>query len=112
MAFATVNVTPSMGKWNIVDGYATDISASSALLADIANNTYLVKSISIDMEDNDKWVKVFDDAACVLGPVVTKGRQWKQVYESPLVVKGALNFQTENDEIVHVTVCYRKFPTS
>jgi len=111
MAFTTINVTPSMGKWNIVDGVATDISASSALLADIANNTYLIKSFSIDMIDTDKWFKMFDDAAVVCGPVETKGRQWKLRYESPLVVKGALNFQTENDEIVHVTVCYRKFAT-
>ena len=111
MAFTTINVTPSMGEWNIVDAYATDISVSSALLADIAFNTYLIKSITFDMEDVDKWVTIFDDAAIVCGPIQSKGRQWTVRYESPLVVKGALNVQTENDELFHITVCYRKFAT-
>lgn len=111
MAFTTINVTPSMGKWNIVDGYATDISASSALLADIANSTYLIKSITFDMEGTDRWAKIFDGTAIVCGPVESKGRQWSVRYESPLVVKGALNVQTESDQLFHITVCYRKFPT-
>lgn len=111
MAFTTVNVTPSMGEWDIVDAYATDISASSELLADIAANKYLIKSISFEMEDTDRYFQVLDDAAVVLGPVDTKGRQWKIRYESPLVISGALNVQTENDVICHITVCYRKFVT-
>ena len=111
MPFATINVTPTMGEWDTVDGYATDIQVSSTLLADIAANKYLVKSIVIDMEKIDRWFKIFDDAAIVCGPVENHGRQWKQRYESPLVITGALNVQTESDSVFHITVCYRKFAT-
>jgi len=111
MAFTATNTTPSMGEWDIVDAYGTDISTSSELLATSTAHNYLIKSINFDMEDTDRWVKFFDGTTLVCGPVETKGRLFRQIYESPLIISGAFNVQTENDTKVHVTVCYRKFPT-
>ena len=108
MAFTTVNATPSVGEWNIVDAYATNISTSSELLADLTANQYLVKSIWIDMDGTDRWIKIFDDAAIVCGPIETRGHLWHVIYESPLLISGALNVQTESDKVIHITVCYRK----
>lgn len=113
MAAFTVNTTPSMGEWNIIDAYNTDCSTSTALLADLTNSSYLVKSITVTFYGAiDKWFKFFNDTTLAIGPVELRGNQlWRVRYESPMVFTGAVNVQTETDKEIHITMCYRILPT-
>lgn len=113
MAFSAVNTTPSMGEWDIVDAYATDISTSSELLATSAAHNYLVKSITVLFYGaTDRWFKIFNDTTLAIGPIELRSNQvWHVRYESPMVFTGAVNVQTQTDKKIHITMCYRKFAT-
>lgn len=109
----TVNTTPSMGEWDIIDAYSTDVGTAQQLLADVAGNSYLVKSIVITMKDTDgRNVEIYNGATLSIGPVKPYNRPWSIRYESPMVFTGAINVKTETDRPIHITMCYRKFPTS
>lgn len=112
MAFAAVNTTPSMGEWDIVDGYAIDIRTSSELLGTSSAHNYLVKSIWFDLDADISWVKILDGVTLVCGPVEAHGHPWHIIYESPLIIKGAIMVQTEDNNKFHITMCYRKFATT
>ena len=108
----TVNVTPAMGEWNIVDAYSTDVSVTAqTLLADLTNHSYLVKSITVTMKDTDgRWFEILDDAVLRIGPVRPYNRPWHVRYESQMRFDGAIKVLTEADRQIHVTMCYRILP--
>ena len=111
MAAFTVNTTPAAGEWKIIDAYSTDVSTSTALLADVALHQYLVKDITITMIDTDgRWIKILNDTTLAIGPVKPKGQIWNVHYESPMVFSGAIYVQTESDKQIHVTMNYRTMP--
>ena len=110
MADFTVNVSPTRGAWNVCDAYNTDASASTELLADVAGNGYLIKSVSFEVNDNDKWLKLFDDAALVLGPIRARTNNWEKTFQSPIHIAGAVNIQTESNDQFHINIEYRFDP--
>ena len=113
MAVFTVNTTPAMGEWMILDAYNTDCSTSTDLLATKAGHSYLVKSITVTFFGaTDKWFKIFNDTTLAIGPIELRGNQlWTVNYESPMVFTGAVKAQTESDKEIHITMSYRILPT-
>ena len=108
----TVNTTPSMGEWDIVDGYSTDVSTAQALLASSSAHNYLVKSITVTILSTDRWFKILNGTTLAVGPVEPRGNYpWHIRYESPMVFTGAVNVQTQSDKEIHISMCYRKFAT-
>ena len=111
MAAFTVNTTPAVGEWMIIDAYSTDVSTSTALLADKTDHVYLVKDITILMPDtDDRWIKVFNDTTLAVGPMKPDGKIWNVHYESPMVFSGAVYVQTESNKQIHITMNYRVMP--
>ncbi len=107
MAAFTVNTTTTKGGWLIVDAYSTDVSTSTELLAVSTRNEYLLKSVSVEINDNDTWFKVFDDTTLRIGPVKPRTNNYHREYESPIRIAGAINIQTESDKQIHITIGYK-----
>ena len=107
MAAFTVNTITTRGKWLIIDAFSTDVSTSTALLADIAGHEYLIKSLSFEINHSDTWFKVFDDTTLRIGPVKPRTNNYHRDYESPFRVDGAVNIQTESDKQIHITIAYQ-----
>lgn len=107
MAAFTVNVTKARGEWLIADAFSTDVSTSTELLADITGHEYLVKSVSVEINDSDTWFKVFDDTTLRIGPVKPRTNNYHRDYESPFRIDGAVNIQTESDKQIHITIGYK-----
>ncbi len=107
MGTFTVNTTTTRGEWLIIDAYSADVSSSTELLTDITGHEYLLKSISVDINESDKWFKVFDDTTLRIGPVRPRGVAYHREYESPIRIDGAVNIQTESNNQIHITIAYK-----
>ncbi len=107
MAAFTVNTINTRGQWLIADAYSTDVSTSTQLLAASTGNEYLIKSISVEINDNDTWFKVFDDTTLRIGQVKPRTNNYHRDYESPIRFGGAVNIQTESDKQIHITIAYK-----
>lgn len=110
MADFTVNTVPTKGDWLVCDAYSTDVQASTELLADVAGNGYLIKSVSFEISSSEDWFKLFDDATLVLGPIDSRSNTWSKTFQSPIHIAGAVNIQTKTDELIHVNIEYRFDP--
>jgi len=106
----TVNSTVSNGDWIIVDAYSADISTSSQLVDTPAGHSALLKSITVDINETDKWFKVFNDADLQIGPVRPKGRIYHRSFETPLTFSGDIYVQTESNNQIHIIIAYRTKP--
>ena len=107
MADFTVNTITTRGQWSIADAYSTDVSTSTELLTDITGHEYLLKSVSVEINDSDTWFKVFDGTTLKIGPVKSRTNNYYRDYESPIRIDGAINIQTESDKQIHITVAYK-----
>lgn len=107
MAAFTVNAVTTRNGWLIADAYSTDVSTSTELLADITNHEYLIKSVSVEINDNDTWFKVFDDTTLKIGPVKPRTNNYHRDYEGFIRIDGAVNIQTESDKQIHITIGYK-----
>lgn len=107
MAAFTVNAVTTKGRWTILDAYSTDVSTSTALLAASTGNEYLLKSISVEINDNDRWFKLFDGTTLKIGPVKPRTNNYHREYESPIRIAGAINIQTESNVQIHITIAYK-----
>ena len=107
MADFTVNTVTTKGSYTIVDAYSTDVSTSTELVAASAGNEYLLKSISVEINDNDRWFKLFDDTTLKIGPVRPRTNNYHRKYESPIRIAGAINIQTESNNQIHITIAYK-----
>ena len=107
MAAFTVNTITTRGAWRIADAYSTDVSSSTALLADVAGHEYLIKSLSFEINDSDRWFKLFDGTTLKIGPIKPRTNNYYRSYESPIRIDGAINIQTESDKQIHVTIAYK-----
>ncbi len=107
MAAFTVNTVNTRGGYKIVDAYSTDVQTSTELLADITGHEYRIKSVSVEINDNDTWFKLFDDTTLRIGPVKPRTNNYHRDYESPIRVDGAVNIQTESDKQIHITIAYK-----
>lgn len=113
MAAFTVNSVTSMGDWKVVDGYSTDVSASTALLADLTGHNHLVKSISIDYQKgtDDRWIKVLDGTDLQIGPAKPSVNLYFIDFgPDGLTFEDGVYFQTESDAQFHVTMIYKVVP--
>jgi hypothetical protein len=111
MAAFTVNTISTKGEWLIVDAYSADVSTSTELVAASTGNSYWLKSVSVEINDNDCWFKLFDDTTLRIGPVKPRTNNYHREYESPIIFDGAINVQTESDKQIHITIAYKIFPT-
>lgn len=111
MAF-TVNSVTCRGPWLVVDGYATDVSTSTYLLADVTGHDHLVRSISIDYVkgSDDRWIKIFDGTDLQIGPFKPGVKHWSQDFGDGLTFEDGVYFQTESDAQFHVTMIYKVVP--
>jgi hypothetical protein len=113
MAAFTVNSVTSKGPWLVVDGYSTDVSTSTALLADVTNHSHVVKSISIDYQKgtDDRWIKIFDGTDLQIGPA-KPGTKLYELDFGPdgLTFEEGVYFQTESDAQFHVNMVYKIVP--
>lgn len=107
MAAFTVNSVTSRGPWLVVDGQSTDVSTSTAILAAVTGNSYLVKSISIDFGKTDKYIEIYDGTDLQIGPFVCGSKHWTQDFADGLVFEEGVYIKTEADSVTHVTVIYR-----
>ena len=107
MADFTVNTITTKGKYTIVDAYSADVSTSTELVAASTGNEYLLKSITVDINEDDKWFKVFDGTTLKIGPVRPQGQIYHREYESPIRIAGAINIQTESNNQIHITIAYK-----
>lgn len=110
MAAFTVNSVTSRGPWLVVDGYSTDVSTSTAILADTAGNSHLVKSITIDYGKTDKWIEIYDGDDLQIGPFVCGSKHWTQTFQDGLIFKSGVYIKTEADSVTHVTIEYQIVP--
>lgn len=113
MAAFTVNSVTSRGEWKVVDGYSTDVSTSTALLANVANHEHLVKSISIDYQKgtDNRWIKVFDGTDLQIGPAKPSVNLYSLDFgPDGLTFEDGVYFQTESDAQFHVLMIYKVVP--
>jgi len=112
MAAFTGNSVISRGPWLVIDAFSTDVSTSTALLADISNNNHLVKSISVDYQKGsaNRWIKLFDGSDLQVGPVKTGVAIWQQDFEDGLTFEDGVFVQTESDAQIHITMIYKLVP--
>ena len=112
MAAFTVNSVTSKGPWLVIDAFSTDVSTSTALLADLTGNNHLVKSISIDYlkGSDNRWIKMWDGTDLQVGPVKTGSKLWKQDFGDGLTFEDGVYIQTEADAQIHVTMIYKIVP--
>lgn len=107
MAAFTVNAVTTRGEYLVIDAYSTDVSTSTELLADITGHEYLIKSLSVEINDSDTWFKIFDDTTLKIGPVKSRTNNYHRDYEGFIRIDGAVNVQTESDKQIHVTMAYK-----
>ena len=109
MAAFTVNSVTSRGPWLVIDAFSTDVSTSTALLADIDGGDHLVKSISIDYlkGTDDRWIKIFDGSDLQVGPVKAGVKLWSQDFSDGLTFEDGVFIQTESDAQIHITMIYQ-----
>jgi len=112
MAAFAVNSIETRGEWLICDAYSTDVSASTTLLADITGHEYRIRSLSFEINHSDCWFKLFDDTTLRIGPIKPRTNNYHRDYESPVVISGAINIQTESDKQIHITICYQLRPVN
>lgn len=112
MAVFTVNSVTCRGPWLVIDAYSTDVSTSTALLADVTNHDHLVKSISIDYQKgtDDRWIKILDGTDLQVGPVKPSVNLWSQDFGDGLTFEDGVYIQTESDAQLHVTMIYKVIP--
>ena len=110
MAF-TVNSTTTNGDWKICDAYTTDCSTSTELVAASSNHLHLLRSITVDIENDNCWFKIFNGTDLQIGPVTPRTNIYHRDYETSLIFSGAINVQTESAQIIHITIAYQTIPT-
>ena len=113
MAAFTVNSVTSRGDWLVIDGFSTDVSTSTALLADATNTDHLVKSISIDYQKgiDNRWIKVFDGSDLQVGPAKPSVNLYNLDFgPDGLTFEDGVFFQTESDAQFHVMMVYKLVP--
>lgn len=112
MAAFTVNSVTSKGPWLVIDAYSTDVSTSTALLADVTGNNHLVKSIIIDYQKgtDDRWIKIFDGTDLQIGPAKPSVNLYSLDFGDGLTFEDGVYIQTESDAQIHVTMIYRIVP--
>jgi hypothetical protein len=113
MAAFTVNSVTCRGDWKVVDGYSTDVSTSTALLADVTDHDHLVKSIAIDFQKgtDDRWIKVLDGTDLQIGPAKPSVNLYTLDFgPDGLTFEDGVYFQTESDAQFHVTMVYKVVP--
>lgn len=107
----TDHSTVSNGEWTTACGYSTDVSGvEQAILDDIAGNSYLVKSITIDYSKSDKWIQVLDGDDLQIGPIWNQ-RHWEKTFESGLIFDGGVYIETQTDGYTSVIVEYKIIPS-
>lgn len=112
MAAFTKNSVTSKGPWLVIDGFSTDVSTSTALLADVTGNDHLVKSIQIDYQKgtDDRWIKIFDGSDLQIGPAKPSVNLYSLDFGDGLTFEEGVFFQTESDAQFHVTMIYKIVP--
>ena len=112
MAAFTVNSVTSKGPWLVIDAYSTDVSASTALLADLTGNDHLVKSIQIDYQkgSDDRWIKILDGTDLQIGPTKPSINLYSLDFGDGLTFEDGVYIQTESDAQIHVTMIYKIVP--
>jgi len=113
MAAFTVNSVTSRGPWLVVDGYSTDVSTSTYLLAAVTGHEHLVKSISIDYQKgtDKRWIKVLDGTDLQIGPAKPSVNLYNLDFgPDGLTFTGGVYFQTESDAQFHVCMVYKVVP--
>ena len=112
MAAFTVNSVTSRGPWLVIDGYSTDVSTSTYLLAAVTGHEHLVKSISIDYQKgtDDRWIKVLDGTTLQIGPAKPSVNLYNLDFGDGLTFTGGVYFQTESDAQFHVNMVYKIVP--
>ncbi len=112
MAAFTVNSVTSRGPWLVIDAFSTDVSTSTALLANLTGNNHLVKTISVDYQkgQEDRWIKLFDGSDLQVGPVKPGVTIWNQDFGDGLTFEDGVFVQTESDAQIHITMIYRTVP--
>ena len=112
MAAFTVNSVTSKGPWLVVDGYSTDVSTSTALLADVTNHAHLVKSVDIDFQkgSDSRWIKIYDGTDLQIGPAKPSTDFYHLDFGDGLTFEEGVYFQTESDAQIHVMMVYKIVP--
>ena len=114
MAAFTVNSVTPRGEWMVADGYSTDVSTSTYLLAADTGNNFLVRKIKIDYQKgtDDRWIRVFDGTDLQIGPVKPSVNVWEIDFgpDAGLLFEDGIYFQTESDAQFHVTIVYKVMP--
>ena len=113
MAAFTVNSVTCRGAWKVIDGYSTDVSTSTALLADVTGHDHLVKSISMDYQKgtDDRWIKVLDGTDLQIGPAKPSVNLYELTFgPDGLTFEDGVYFQTESDAQFHVNMIYKVVP--
>ena len=108
----TVNSVTSKGSWLVIDAYSTDVSTSTALLANLTGNNHLVKSIQIDYQkgNDDRWIKMFDGTDLQVGPAKPSVNLYFLDFGDGLTFEDGVYIQTESDAQIHVTMIYKIVP--
>lgn len=114
MAAFTINSVTSKGPWLVIDAYSTDVSTSTALLADVTGNDHLVKSIQIDYQKgtDDRWIKIFDGSDLQIGPAKPSVNLYPLDFGDGLTFENGVYIQTESDAQIHVTMIYKIVPNT
>ena len=112
MAAFVVNSVTSKGPWLVADGYSTDVSTSTVLIAAVTNQTHLVKSVTIDYQKgtDDRWIKIFDGTDLQVGPAKPSVNLYSLDFGDGLTFEEGVYFQTESDAQFHVCVVYKLLP--
>ena len=111
MPVFTVNSTISCGPWLVIDATSTDITTLRSLLTSVAGNNHLVKSITIDYDNPDKWIKIFDGSDLQIGPLeLGVNEHWEKTFDSGMTFEEGIYFQTESSGVFHVLLEYRIVP--
>lgn len=108
----TINSTVSVGKYKVVDGYSPDVSTAQALVAAVTGHSHLLKSITVDLNDDDTNFEIYNGSDLFIGPVRAQGRIWHRRFEDEMEFSGAINVKTSSDKQIHVTADYRTVPTT
>lgn len=108
MAGFTVNSTTSRGPWLVIDATSTDINASTSLLAAVAGNEHLVKSISLDFDNSDEWINILDGTDLQINLLkLGVSKHWEKTFESGMTFEEGVYFQAESAGPFHVLLEYK-----
>lgn len=107
LSFTVNTVNTREGSWRICDAYSGDVNVSTELLGAVTGHEYRIKSLSFEINDNDKWFKLYDDTTLRLGPIRSRSNNYSRVYENPFIVSGAVKIQTESNNQIHITLEYK-----